>query len=175
MGVPTAVSYFFGTGTILALIAAVVLLALIFSSGRGFLPLWLERNALVFAFLVALGAAAGSIYLSSVAGFPPCVLCWYQRILLFPQVALFGLALARREHGIAPYTLMLSILGALVALYHIALPWLGSAAVLCGAAGASCAVQYVQVFSFITIPVMSLAIFLLLIALSLLVQRMRKV
>ena len=42
--------------------------------------------ALWLAFLVALTATVGSLYFSEVARFTPCVLCWYQRIAMYPLV-----------------------------------------------------------------------------------------
>lgn len=42
------------------------------------------QRAILFSFVVALVSAAGSLFYSEVAGFAPCVLCWWQRIFLYP-------------------------------------------------------------------------------------------
>src|SRR2546423_1452956 len=36
------------------------------------------------AFLVAAIATGGSLFFSEVAPFPPCELCWFQRICMYP-------------------------------------------------------------------------------------------
>ena len=42
---------------------------------------------LVFsAWLVAAAATSGALFLGEVTGLLPCVLCWYQRIFMFPLV-----------------------------------------------------------------------------------------
>ena len=51
---------------------------------------FLGRYGLLFAFLTALGATAGSLFYSNVAGFAPCELCWFQRIFMYPLVIILG-------------------------------------------------------------------------------------
>ncbi len=65
------------------------------------------------AFAVALTATAGSLYFSEVAGFPPCALCWYQRIAMYPQVIILGVAAARGDAGVIRYAGPLAAIGAL--------------------------------------------------------------
>ena len=60
------------------------------------LRLGIGQVALPLAFLVALTCTVGSLYLSEVAKFPPCILCWYQRIVMYPQVIILGIAALRR-------------------------------------------------------------------------------
>src|SRR5688572_18615670 len=52
----------------------------------------LRPDALWLAFGVALVATVGSLYLSEVANFTPCKLCWYQRIAMYPMVPVLGMA-----------------------------------------------------------------------------------
>ena len=56
----------------------------------------LARWALALAWLVALTATLGSLYLSEVVGFAPCLLCWYQRIAMYPLAVVLGMALLDR-------------------------------------------------------------------------------
>jgi thiol-disulfide isomerase/thioredoxin len=58
-------------------------------------------QALALATAVALVATVGSLYLSEVAGFPPCRLCWFQRIAMYPLVVVLG-GDRRRDLGLAP-------------------------------------------------------------------------
>ncbi len=55
---------------------------------------------------------------SEVLKFIPCELCWYQRIFMYPQVFLLGMAFVRKEFNIARYTLMLSVIGGTISAYH---------------------------------------------------------
>lgn len=62
--------------------------------------------------LVALVATAGSLYVSEAMGLVPCELCWYQRVLMYPLVVVFGVALVERRPGVSRTVLPLSTLGA---------------------------------------------------------------
>lgn len=80
-------------------------------------------NRLYLAWVVALAASIGSLYLSEVRGFVPCVLCWFQRIAMYPLALLLGLAALRGDLGIRGYALPLAALGWLVALLHNLEDW----------------------------------------------------
>lgn len=127
----------------------------------------LRPVALWLGALVALVATAGSLYFSEVAGFVPCVLCWYQRIAMYPLVVLLGVAAWRGDAGIRRYAAPLALIGALISVYHIGverLPGLPSGA--CSLA-APCDLIWVERFGFVTIPVMALAGFLAILTLLL--------
>lgn len=119
------------------------------------------RNGILFAFLTALFATALSLYYSEIVGFLPCVLCWYQRIFLYPQVILLGLALHKKENHILDYALALAIAGGIIALYHTYISYGGLSLFPCSATGVSCVRQYVFELGYISIPVMSLTSFLI--------------
>ncbi|WP_022799191.1 disulfide bond formation protein B [Thermus islandicus] len=74
---------------------------------------------LAFAWVVALVATLGSLYYSEVRLFLPCELCWYQRIFMYPQAVLLGLALWRQDLGVWPYSLALSLMGGSISLLHL--------------------------------------------------------
>lgn len=118
------------------------------------------RYGILCAFLVSLGATAGSLYYSDIIGFLPCTFCWYQRIFIYPQVILLGLALWRRERTILPYSIALACIGFVIALYQY-LFLLGAAPdPACSATTSiSCAVPYVNGFGYISIPLMGLTTF----------------
>ena len=78
----------------------------------------LSRSGLWLAFLLSPGATAMTLYYSEVLGFAPCGWCWVQRVFLWSQVVLFLLALWKNDRTIADYSIGLSILGALAALYQ---------------------------------------------------------
>ncbi len=127
---------------------------------------FLGRNAFWLSFLAALGAMLGSLLYSDVIGFEPCKLCWIQRIFHYPQVLLFAIALWKKdEHDIViDYSIVLSILGALVAIYHEYLQLGGQLALTpCTAVGGACSKVFFVAYGYITIPMMSLTVFALLI------------
>ena len=51
-----------------------------------------QTNALYLAWLIALTATLGALFIGEVMGRTPCVLCWYQRIAMFPLALILGLA-----------------------------------------------------------------------------------
>jgi disulfide bond formation protein DsbB len=126
--------------------------------------LW-ERDALRFAFIVSLVATLGSLFYSEIAHFNPCTLCWYQRIFMYPQVVLLGLALWKKDKGIALYSLALSVIGAAIAGYHYLLQRGVVPELPCAAVGfsESCSQRFVMTFRYITIPLMAFTAFLLII------------
>jgi disulfide bond formation protein DsbB len=81
----------------------------------------IKRNAalLTAAWIVALVATLGSLYYSEVRHFVPCKLCWFQRVLMYPQPILLGIAVWGNDFGIRKYILPLSILGVLVSGFHL--------------------------------------------------------
>lgn len=112
------------------------------------------------AWLIAIVATAGSLYFSEVRLFVPCVLCWYQRILMYPLTVLLGVTTYRQDGRAFAYSLPLALLGMLVALYHVLhqkIPGFGSAAAC--RSGVPCDMQYINWLGFISIPVLSLTAF----------------
>ncbi len=123
-----------------------------------------SRNGIALAFFVSLFATAISLFYSDVAGFEPCKLCWFQRIFMYPQMFILGLAWFRKDHKIIDYALTLAVVGGLFALYHNYIYYGGTSLFPCDAfgLGVSCTKRYVFEFGYITIPLMSLTSFLLL-------------
>ena len=109
------------------------------------------------AWLVSLVATAGSLFFSEVMSFMPCVLCWYQRIAMYPLVILMMQALIRKEFLITPYALSLSVIGAVIALYHNLLHWqiIPEDMSPC-VQGVPCSTVYINWLGFVTIPLLSL-------------------
>src|SRR5258708_5189085 len=59
---------------------------------------FIGERAIFFSFLVALAATLGSLFYSGIANFQPCLLCWWQRIFLYPQVILLFVAFLKKDH-----------------------------------------------------------------------------
>lgn len=121
-----------------------------------------KRFALFFAWLISLSALLISLYSSEIQNIPVCHLCWYQRIFLYPLALILGLALFRDDLKIYIYTLPLSLLAALFALYQYLqqrFPNFGPIS-FCST-GPSCRDIHLQLFGFITFPLLSLVAALL--------------
>jgi disulfide bond formation protein DsbB len=174
------VATFLGLLTLVAFLA-VLAVALLWLLGRiGLVENGFERLAAVeplalwLAFIVALAATSGSLYFSEVAHFTPCVLCWYQRIAMYPMVAILGIAAFRGDAGVARYALPLAAIGAVISAWHIGverLPGLPSGAC---SLDVPCSLIYVEVLGFVTIPTMALGGFLSIITLLLLARTGRR-
>ncbi len=132
-------------------------------------------TSLFLAWLVALLATAGALFLGEVMGKPPCVLCWYQRIAMFPLVVVLGVGLLDADARSARYAWPLAAAGWAIALYHCLVFWgvVSEALAPCGQ-GVSCADAVVQVAGFAPIPLLSLIAFTAIVAL-LWLSRERKV
>jgi disulfide bond formation protein DsbB len=112
------------------------------------------------AWLVAAVATAGSLFFSQVMDFAPCVLCWYQRIFLFPLVVVLARGLFPLDRGVVKYALPLVALGWLVAAYHNLVYYgvVPEELQPC-ARGVSCSERYLELLGFLSIPMLSLLAF----------------
>lgn len=111
-------------------------------------------------FISSFVALVGSLVYSNIVGFPPCDLCWVQRMFIYPQLLIAGVSLWRKEKLAVYYGLPLSVVGGLIALFHSLTSWgIGGSLLSCTAEGGSCAKVYVMEYGYITIPVMALTVF----------------
>ena len=127
---------------------------------------FLTKHGLMLAFVVALVCTCGSLFYSEIAGFTPCELCWFQRIFMYPEVILLGLAVWRKNTSIVDYVLSLSVVGGLISLYHNYIYYYNNglnAHCLVAGQGVSCVKRYVFEFGYITIPMMALTGFAIII------------
>jgi disulfide bond formation protein DsbB len=125
-------------------------------------------SALALAATVAGVCTAGSLYLSEIAGYPPCRLCWYQRFAMYPLVPLLAVAAWRRSRRLAAAGAVLAATGATVSIWHMLVernPDLESATT-CDLAN-PCSTIWVEHLGYLTIPTMALSGFVLVIALVL--------
>lgn len=174
---PYAVTTFLGTLVLLALAMAMALaVALALPRGRDWLRATFggnERHLIGWAWAVALVAMSGSLYFSDVLKWPPCLLCWYQRIAMYPMVLVLGVGLFRADAGVWRFALPLPIVGAIISAYHVALQYQPHLEVLQCSAGIPCTARLLLIYGFISIPVMAGAGFLLIIGLLLTVRLVR--
>ncbi|WP_203364112.1 disulfide oxidoreductase [Bacillus sp. REN10] len=129
-----------------------------------------KENLLFTAWGTSFVAMLGSLYFSEVMKYEPCELCWYQRIFMYPIVIILGLAVIKKEVTAAKYSLLLSIIGGSISLYHYAiqkLDFLADSAPACGRV--PCTGMYINVFGFITIPFLALTAFIIIFVISLMI------
>ena len=156
--------------SILSVVAEIIAVVLVVGSlcqrfkAGPFFRFFRERGLLV-AFVVSLLATAGSLIYSNVIGYAPCSLCWFQRIFMYPQVLLMGIALVRKDSWMKLYGFVFSVIGAAIALYHYT-GQLGLSPLPCSAVGVSvsCSERFVMEFGYITIPMMAFSAFILIAA-----------
>ncbi len=122
----------------------------------------------IMALAVALTATLGSLYFSEVAGFVPCTLCWYQRILMYPLTLIALVGVIKQDEYLPFYVWPLSVLGAGVSSYHTLIQsGVFSHPATC-TVGVPCSLRYVNYLGFITIPLMALTAFVLITAVMIL-------
>lgn len=156
-----ALTTLFGNAFAFALLLSYFLSRPLFDRAFAFLGKW----ALQLGFVITTASTVGSLIYSEVVGFPACILCWIQRIFMYPQMFLFGLALWRKERIIMAYALLLSIVGGGVGLYQWTKDMLSlysAVALPCPAVSLlpSCDKMYVLEYGYITIPMIALNAFI---------------
>ncbi len=122
------------------------------------------------AFLLSLIATLASLFLSEAVKFQPCILCWYQRVMMYPQPILLYISLVRNERFLKPYLITMSVIGAVVSAYHYGLqrfPQSLYAPCNTDLSGVSCIKGYLFYFGYMSFPLMALTVFVLLIILML--------
>lgn len=119
-----------------------------------------QWNLLLLAWLLVLASTAGSLFLSEVMDYVPCVLCWYQRIPMYALALILGIALRAQDAAVLRYAQPLALLGLVLAAFHclLYLGFIPKGIQPCGQ-GASCADVKLELWGFVTIPLMSLLAF----------------
>ena len=134
-------------------------------------------GVLLIAWLVALAATLGALFIGEVMGQEPCRLCWYQRIAMFPLAIVLGIACLTDDFSVWRYALPLSIVGFSIALWH-SLLYAGIVTepiVPCSQTGPSCTSADMLLFNTLPLPYLSLICFaLILISMINLLLRSRR-
>lgn len=116
--------------------------------------------ALFLVWIVAAVATLGSLFFSEVVGVPVCVLCWYQRVALYPLAVMLPLGLFPYDPNVIRYAGALVGVGWLVALFHLLLIMgVVPKTVQPCVQGIPCTETYVALWGFLTIPLMSFLTF----------------
>ena len=118
----------------------------------------MNKLFLYIAWAVALTSMIGSLFFSEVMQLPPCVLCWYQRIAMYPLVVIIGVAIIARNASVKMYALPLAAAGVVISIYHnlIYYGFVPESLTPC-AEGVPCNAVQLELLGFVTIPLMGLA------------------
>ena len=125
----------------------------------------LSEVALPLAALVAVGATVASLWFSEGAHFPPCKLCWYQRIAMYPLAVVLPVAAWRRDHGVRLYAALVAVGGVLVSAWHNYIETFPHRDPGGCDPTNPCTIRWVEGLGFWTIPRMALACFAMILAL----------
>lgn len=117
---------------------------------------FLRKNILYIAWVQSLVAMFGSLYFSEVMALPPCILCWYQRIAMYPMVAIIAVGILKKDKDTFKYVLPLSITGWIISTYHNLLYYkIIPESIQPCKLGISCTTKQIEWLGFITIPLMA--------------------
>jgi disulfide bond formation protein DsbB len=157
-----AVTTFFALLAVLALAFVVVTGIVAVWSAVARTPAWAHQVraaiapvAVPLAWAVALTCTLGSLYLSEVAKFPPCILCWYQRIAMYPLVVVLGIAAIRRDRTVGWYAVPLAGIGLCISVYHYLVERFPDSVSFSCSADVPCTTVWVWKFHFLSIPGMA--------------------
>lgn len=134
-----------------------------------------QKVVLYIAWIQSVVATAGSLYLSLGLGWTPCVLCWYQRTMMYPLVLVIGALIATEVVNVDEIVLPVAIVGWLVSVYQNLLMFkiLPESAAPC-TAGISCTIPYHLFETFLTVPLLSFIAFTVIITCMITYRVMRK-
>lgn len=121
---------------------------------------------LFICWITASVATLGSLFFSEVMLYPPCVLCWYQRICMYPLVLILLAGLFPYEKKVIKFSAPIALVGWGIAFYHNLLYYkiLPESAAPCKQ-GISCTSVHIEWFGFITIPFLSFISFTIILVL----------
>lgn len=122
---------------------------------------------LVFAaWLLASVSTLGALFFGEVMQLPPCVLCWYQRIFMFPLVVILPIGLFPFDPKVIRYALPLATIGWLIAVFHqLLIAGVIPESIKPCTQGVPCSYTVIEWFGFLTIPILAVAGFTTLVVL----------
>jgi len=118
------------------------------------------------AWLVASVSTLGALFFGEVMQLPPCVLCWYQRICMFPLVLILPVGLFPFDRKVIRYALPLAVIGWPFAVFHVLLiAGVIPESIKPCTQGVPCSEKVIEWFGFVTIPLLAVVAFSTIIAL----------
>ncbi len=161
----TIANALFSIGAIFVFVFAILILVSLFVFRKSEFLRLVGKFSRPLALLGSGAAIFSSLFYSEILHYPPCVLCWTQRLLIYPQFFVFLFVPKAKQYIAWRISIVMSVLGFIVASYNHYVEQGGGQLFECAAFGPSCSLRYVYEFGFVTIPLMSLALFGLLVVL----------
>jgi len=133
----------------------------------------IRTHARLGIFVLSFGALLLTLFIQYGIGFSPCVLCWWQRVMMVPIVIISFVSIIRNDtfSTIAAYIATLASIGAAIALYQHLLQILPSGTLIPCDPTNDCATRVIFEFHFVTLPWMALTLFATLLIIALVARK----
>ncbi|WP_255299582.1 disulfide oxidoreductase [Bacillus wiedmannii] len=125
----------------------------------------IRKFHIAIAWMIATSAMLISLVFSEWMKLPPCDLCWYQRMAMYPLVLILGIGMYRKDSNVSTYAFPFACIGLIIAVYQIAIQTFPTNEMKICSVGVSCTEDYLNLFGFISIPMLSFVGFLAIIIL----------
>lgn len=125
----------------------------------------IQTFGLWVAFATVSAATILAFVYSDYFGIVPCGYCWLQRVFLFPQIILLGMAIYYNDRSAARYGIGLSIAGFAIAFYQHLIQMGVATSGACPTSGGDCGQRFLFEFGFMTFPLLAAIVFAFLIVL----------
>ncbi|SCN42219.1 disulfide bond formation protein B [Bacillus wiedmannii] len=120
----------------------------------------IRKYHITIAWMIATSAMLISLVFSEWMKLPPCDLCWYQRMAMYPLVLILGIGMYRKDPYVSTYAFPFACIGLLIAVYQITIQAFPTSELKICSVGVSCTEDYLNLFGFISIPMLSFVGFL---------------
>ncbi|AEA19555.1 TPA: disulfide bond formation protein B [Bacillus thuringiensis] len=107
------------------------------------------------AWTIAISAMLISLFFSEWMKLPPCDLCWYQRMAMYPLVLILGIGMYRKDPNVSTYAFPFACIGLMLSVYQITIQTFPASEMKICSVGVSCTEDYLNLFGFISIPMLS--------------------
>jgi disulfide bond formation protein DsbB len=116
--------------------------------------------ALPLAAAVTTTCALGSLYFSEIVNYKPCIMCWYQRTMMYPLAVILIVAAFTKDKKVWRYATPLATIGIIFSTYHWFLERFPNLDAGVCDVEVPCEFVWFENFGFVTLPFMALTGFL---------------
>ena len=116
--------------------------------------------ALPLAAAVTTTCALGSLYFSEIVNYKPCIMCWYQRTMMYPLAIILIIAALTKDKRVWRYATPLAAIGITVSTYHWFLERFPNLDAGVCDVEVPCEFVWFENFGFVTLPFMAFTGFL---------------
>jgi disulfide bond formation protein DsbB len=116
--------------------------------------------ALPLAAAVTTTCALGSLYFSEIVNYKPCLMCWYQRTMMYPLAVILIVAALTQDKRVWRYATPLAAIGITISTYHWFLERFPNLDAGVCDIEVPCEFVWFENFGFVTLPFMAFTGFL---------------